>query len=221
MEEFAKKFYASKAWRDLRMAIIAERGPVCQRCGRVIANTIQIIGHHKIHLTPDNIDNPQIALNQNNIELICFDCHNKEHRRYGYANRGVFIVYGSPLAGKRTLVNQLLGRGDLLLDMDAIYQCISGMERYDKPNNLRFNVFALRDKLLDMIKTRYGQWHDAYIIGGYPNKQERERLAKELGAQIIYCEATQEECLLRAQAMGTRAKEWEGYVAKWWEAATF
>jgi len=34
----------------------------------------------------------------------------------------------------------------MILDIDKLYECISGQSLYDKPNNLRFNVFALRDK---------------------------------------------------------------------------
>jgi len=48
-------------------------------------------------------------------------------------------------------------------------------------------VFALRDKILEMIRTRYGEWCDCYIVGGYPNKQERG-LAVELGAALIFVE---------------------------------
>ena len=36
--------------------------------------------HHKIRLTPENIKDPQVALNWNNLELLCKDCHNQEHR---------------------------------------------------------------------------------------------------------------------------------------------
>ena len=102
----------------------------------------------------------------------------------------------------------------MILDIDKLYEAISGMPLNDKPDNLRFNVFALRDKMLDMIKTRYGQWHDAFVIGGYPNKAERERLARELGAELIFCEATREECRLRAFERGG---DWPKFVDKWFE----
>jgi 5-methylcytosine-specific restriction endonuclease McrA len=35
--------------------------------------------HHKKHLTPGNIHDPAIALDWNNLEALCIDCHNKEH----------------------------------------------------------------------------------------------------------------------------------------------
>ena len=108
------------------------------------------------------------------------------HRRFGHRKQ-VYIVWGSPLSGKSTLVRELMQYGDIVLDMDRLWEAITMQPAYTKPNNVRFNVFALRDNLLDQIKTRYGQWYDAYIIGGYPDANERDRLAKTLGAELIYC----------------------------------
>ena len=208
---FARQLYNSKAWINLRFNLIIERGPRCQRCEKVMVDTSRLIGHHRIPLTPANINDQSITLNKDNVELICFDCHNKEHRRYGYNQHNVYIVYGSPLSGKNTLVNQLTEYGDLILDIDKLYECISGQPLYDKPNNLRFNIFTLRDKMLDMIRTRYGEWHDAYVIGGYPNKQERERLVRDLGAEKIYVESTKDECRSRLVASG-KSDEWNGFI---------
>lgn len=218
-EAYARKFYASSEWIALRAALIQERGLVCERCKKIIIDTSKLIGHHIIPITPDNIDKPDIVLNKKNIILICFDCHNEEHQRYGHTkSHAVYIVYGSPFAGKKTMVNQLMQRGDLVINMDLIYQAISGRTNiYDKPDNLKLNVFRVRDVLLDMVKTRYGKWYDAYIIGGYPARAERERLALSLGAELIYCKATQSECLARAQRCGVFAEEWGKYVIKWWE----
>lgn len=217
-QDFARAFYNSKAWRDLRFALIIERGPKCQKCGQIVIDTSKLIGHHRTPLTPLNINNPAITLNPENIDIICFDCHNLEPSHFSGGNRhAVYLVYGSPLSGKTTLVSQLAERGDIILDIDRLYQCISGLALYDKPDNLRFNVFALRDKMLDMIKTRYGSWHDAYIIGGYPVKSDRERLARDLGAELIYCESSREECYARAATM---QGDWRRWVAKWWAEYT-
>ena len=37
--------------------------------------------HHKIHLTPENINRPEVALNWRNLIALCKDCHLKEHRK--------------------------------------------------------------------------------------------------------------------------------------------
>jgi hypothetical protein len=218
-----RQFYLSDLWKDLRFNIILERGPKCQRCKKVFEDTSKLTGHHTIELNEKNVHDVNISLNKQLIEIICHDCHNKEHRRFGYNSHKVYIVYGAPLSGKQTIVNQLSRYGDLILNIDKIYECISGQELYTKPNNLRFNVFAIRDKMIDMVRTRYGSWCDAYIIGGYPNKYEREKLAAELGAELIFCNATKEECFRRLEVDDKRKyikDEWNKYIEKWFEDYT-
>jgi hypothetical protein len=65
-----------------------------------------------------------------------------------------------------------------------------------------------------MIKTRFGKWHDAYIIGTYANKQERERIAREVGAELIYCASVKEECYAIMNERRLPA-EWMKYIDKW------
>jgi len=74
--EFAKNFYNSKIWRDTQKLYKQSKFGVCERCGRP---HIEMIVHHKVYLTPENIIDPDIALNFDNLELLCIVCHNKEH----------------------------------------------------------------------------------------------------------------------------------------------
>lgn len=206
-------FYANKAWRDLSFTLKLKANGKCNRCNKIKWESL--IGHHKIELNETNINNPEISLNPDNIEIICHECHNKEHRRFGN-KQNVYIVYGSPLSGKTTMVKDLMRYGDIVLDLDLLYQAITMQPEYVRPDNVRFNIFALRDNLLDQVKTRYGQFYDAYIIGGYPDKYERERLAKELGSELIYCESTKQECLNRLEN-SNKPREWREYILKWWD----
>lgn len=213
-------FYNSGEWRAFRKTMIAKRGNICAHCNIAILDARAIIAHHKQELTPDNIHNPAIAFGEDNIDLICFDCHNKSHKRFGYAqyeDRHVYLVYGPPCAGKSCFVMQHMLRGDLMLDIDIIYSAVSGLSLYDKPQALRQNVFAIRDLLLDQIKTRTGKWGNAWIIGGYPEAYARQQLINELGAEPIFIEATREECLSQAIAGGNRPQEWQGYINNWFE----
>lgn len=216
------QFYCRKPWRDLSYILKLERGGKCNRCDFQVINIEDykyLIAHHTIELTEENVDDPDISLNPELIEIICHRCHNKEHNRFqgGYIRKEkkVYVVYGSPLSGKNTLVSELYKPGDIILDIDRIWQMITLEDKYIKPNNVRFNVFKLRDELLDQIKTRYGNWNNAYIIGGYPDKYERERLAKKLGAELIYCESTKDECIERVK-INNRPKEWIEYIENWW-----
>lgn len=54
-----------------------------------------VIVHHRIHLTPQNITNPMIVLNWNNLELLCRECHAKEHgkeKRYTIDELGRVMI---------------------------------------------------------------------------------------------------------------------------------
>lgn len=70
---FSDKFYHSKAWIDCRTGYIVSVYGLCERC-----NDPGYIVHHKITLTPSNIDNPDITLNWIHLEYLCLKCHNKE-----------------------------------------------------------------------------------------------------------------------------------------------
>ncbi len=71
---FAEKFYKSKAWQRCRASYIASVFGLCEGCGRA-----GLIVHHKILLTPANINDPGVTLSWGNLELLCLDCHNREH----------------------------------------------------------------------------------------------------------------------------------------------
>jgi 5-methylcytosine-specific restriction endonuclease McrA len=38
-----------------------------------------MIVHHRVHLNPMNVQEPSISLCYDNLELLCMDCHNREH----------------------------------------------------------------------------------------------------------------------------------------------
>jgi 5-methylcytosine-specific restriction enzyme A len=79
MKPFAKKFYTSTAWRKCRDAYFISQHGLCERCrdpGKIV--------HHIKYLTPENINDPSIALNWDILELLCQDCHNKEHHGSDY-----------------------------------------------------------------------------------------------------------------------------------------
>lgn len=75
-KEFAKSFYKSKAWIECRDGYIKSVYGLCERCEKP-----GYIVHHKITLTPQNINDPNTTLNWNNLEYLCQNCHNKEHHK--------------------------------------------------------------------------------------------------------------------------------------------
>lgn len=74
MRAFAKAFYESPAWRRTRAYILKRDAGLCVRCGAP-----GVIVHHKRELTPQNIDDPMISLNADNLETLCRACHAIAH----------------------------------------------------------------------------------------------------------------------------------------------
>ena len=132
----------------------------------VIVNPVDIIGHHKVELNDKNVYDHSISLNPELIELICFDCHNVEHDRFQGGRvqpkpRGVYLIYGPPLSGKSSYVRENMTPGDLVIDMDSLFEAISYQQTYIKPDSLLPNVMAVQRLLIDQIKTRHGSWRSA------------------------------------------------------------
>jgi 5-methylcytosine-specific restriction enzyme A len=93
---WAKKFYNSKAWRNCRQGYIQSIYGLCERCTDNGKEKAGDILHHITYLTPDNIHDPDITLNWDNLEYLCQTCHNQEHHeRYGVTRVGIkFNEYG-------------------------------------------------------------------------------------------------------------------------------
>ena len=70
-------FYKSEEWKLARHIKITQAQGRCERC-----NGIGEEVHHKIRLTVNNVNDVMISINQGNLELLCKDCHNKEHNRF-------------------------------------------------------------------------------------------------------------------------------------------
>lgn len=218
-------FYKSQKWQKFTAILKQERQNadgdiICEQCGRPIVKRYDMIAHHIIELTDDNVDDVGIALNPDNIQFVHFRCHNEIHERFGSYMRQVYIVWGSPCAGKTTWVNSVARKEDLIMDMDKLWRAIKSdaCGEYEKPKALQQNVFALRECMYDMIRTRLGKWHNAYIIGGYPLIAERERLQYAVGAdKLIHIDTPREVCEQRASG---KSEEWLGYIGDWWARYT-
>ena len=153
-------FYTSKEWRMFREALIQERtnkddGILYDEYnGKPLLKKYDIIAHHKQELTVQNVNDVSISLNPDNIMLISMKSHNELHNRFGYKQgRKVYYVYGAPCSGKSSYVDSVKGNSDLIVDIDLIWQAITGGRKYFKPNALKACAFQLHNDLLDIVKT--------------------------------------------------------------------
>ena len=87
-QEWAASFYHSPAWKKnranyMKRPLDTPLGTVppgmCERCFEMGELVPAKIVHHKIHLTPTNIDDPHITLNYGNFQRLCQDCHADVH----------------------------------------------------------------------------------------------------------------------------------------------
>lgn len=227
--EVLDAFYKSAPWVKFRKQYILTRarldkGWKCDYCSEWIDKADDITLHHcNIELTPDNYQDAEISLNPDNIMQVHRACHNKIHNHAGDRSVRVHIIYGPPLSGKRAYVEARAWSGDIIVDMDDIYMALSGLPRYDKPNTLLTNAVAVRNLLLDHIRTRYGRWDNAWVIGGYADHYQRDKLAKDLGAELIPMKVSKDHCYQKLKSDKIRSQketEWRGYIDKWYEDYT-
>ena len=228
-----EQFYKSKQWEAFRKVIISERADAdgfvhCAKCGKPILHKYDLIVHHIKELSDSNVNDTSVSLNPDNVECVCFRCHNQVHDRFvaGHSatyikpvKKKVYIVYGSPCSGKSTWVHDVAGEDDLIVDLDNIWQMISINDRYTKPAALKSVVFEMRDKMYDIIKYRSGKWRNAYVITGGALKGDRERLQQRIGAdEMIFIDTDQAECMKRINTKGLDEEQklqWIDYISDW------
>lgn len=69
---FAKAFYNSAVWKEVRESILKRDRYMCQMAG--CHNPAEEV-HHKKELTPDNINDTSITVNPDNLISLCGECH--------------------------------------------------------------------------------------------------------------------------------------------------
>ena len=232
-------FYKSREWEAFRRTLIAERTNesgfvICAECGKPITAKYDLIAHHVTELTETNCNDANIAFNPDNIKLIHFKCHNRIHVRwqggeYKPPRKKVFVVYGAPLSGKSTWVHESMGRNDIVVDLDSIWECVTGKPRYVKPDKLTGVVFSMRDALMNTIRYRAGKWHNAFIITGGAIEADRRYIFESVNAdEYKFIDTPIEVCMERLRWRDYSAcrewespdklrREWERYIKEWFE----
>lgn len=207
-------FYRSKEWESLRNQLRIERmnnngDVICAYCHKPIVKQYDIIAHHKTYLTESNVNDYSISLNPDNIDLVHFCCHNKIHEK-GFRCKKVYIVYGSPCSGKSYYVDSVATQDDLIIDIDRIYDALC----VTRNNKLLNTVMSTYRHLIDVVKTRNGQWNNAYIVRGLPHAMERQRLADLVDGELIFIDTDKQTCLERSKEKGT---EYYKFVEDWFQ----
>lgn len=219
-------FYCRKDYLTLAQSCKVKSGGVCARCGGVF-DISELRAHHTIELTLDNIDDVSVTLNADNIEVLCHDCHNAVHARFGNAigAKRVYLVHGSPCAGKSTYVRAVATRNDIVVDLDRIHAAICVCGQYDKPDATKRVAFGVRDYLYEEIRTATPRrkWQDAYIVGTFPDRIDRDNFVREYGAELVHIDTPKAECIKRAHEDIKRAAVCDaviGWIENYWQRFT-
>ena len=110
----------------------------------------------------------------------------------------------------------------MIVDLDKIHRaiCICGL--YDKPDATKRVAFNVRDYLLDEVRTATPRrkWQDAYIIGTYPDRIDRDMFVQDYGAELVHIDTSKEECIKRAYQDIERSSIRDaviGWINAYWE----
>lgn len=207
-----ESFYSSTVWKKLRQSVIQERiardgGLYCDYCHTQIVAPYDAICHHITPLTELNVNDPDVSLNPENLMVVHHNCHNRIHEKHGSGRRAVYLIWGAPKSGKTFYINSIRTRNDIVVDIEELYHALGSEIGTRKVAPV---VFRLRDELYDMIKTRYGRWDNAFVVGTFPIEMERRRLIDTLRAEEVFIDSDIDTCMGRC-----RSEEEIGYVREW------
>ncbi|RIJ65521.1 HNH endonuclease [Rummeliibacillus sp. POC4] len=88
-----KPFYNSSIWKATRKKVYERERGCCQRCGRFVFGKLAQV-HHIVKVK----NNPTLKLEENNLRLLCPECHMiEEHEE---ENKKVFANYFMPPSQK-------------------------------------------------------------------------------------------------------------------------
>ena len=75
-------FYQTKIWNVVKNLKIKREHNECERCRKIGKYSPCEAVHHKKYLRR----NPELALDINNLECLCKNCHYKEHHKRDFIN---------------------------------------------------------------------------------------------------------------------------------------
>ena len=204
-------------WQKARRMYL-RRNPLCLNClskGKTTAATVVD------HIIPHR-GNKTLFWDQGNWQSLCAPCHNAKTfretigRSWGDQMPSVTVVCGPPGSGKTTWVRGRARSGDLILDLDTIWQALTGLPMYDRPDPLTSFVLAARDTIMRRLLNPSDVLH-AWVIKGAPKAREREEFAQGYNAEIVVLAVPVSECMRRIALDERRvADRWLSIVEGWW-----
>jgi len=123
------------------------------------------------------------------------------------------LVVGPPGSGKSSYVRERVKFGEMVVDVDELFRALTLRPMWEKPPQLIGAVLAVRDYLIESFEP-------AWVISSNAERGYREGMREKYGAEVVVLETPAAVCLARIEADGrpTAGNDWDGLVARWWEA---
>jgi len=220
-ESRIKRGYTYK-WEKYRSRFLAAN-PLCVRC---LAKGRTTAAQHVDHITPVTAADDPLFWPASNHQALCAECHGRktviEDVGRGRSKRkkrehawSATLVCGPPCSGKNTYVEKQNKTGDMLIDVDALHNAISGEPTHEHSAELLPFAFEARDAIVEKLQTSSFAGH-VWVIATAPTRGDRMSWSGRLGCDVHLLKTPKDICLARAET--ERPAKWIGYVKQWFYA---
>jgi hypothetical protein len=108
--------------------------------------------------------------------------------------------------------------GDVILDIDRLFEALSGQAMYDKPATLLKMVLRVRDTVVAELQGP-NNIARGWLITSTTKHDEIVGMANKFKAKVVVLDVPANICMQRIQADPRRADKliyWQPLIEKWW-----
>lgn len=225
-------FYSSRRWTNFSLRHRLHE-PFCRTClgaGRFT------LGKISDHILPIREGGPR--WDDGNVQTLCRECDQRKRQQESQRSRKVLaidderrrlpldiprsripitIICGPPGSGKSTYLREHSSPNDLVIDLDQIFQQLSGLPEHQTHAAWLVPALEERNRLLRNLATDT-QHERAWFVISLPVILERQIWSEMLGAEVMVLATPLNECIRRIHADPMRAGHRERMIAaaEWW-----
>lgn len=112
----------------------------------------------------------------------------------------IYLVYGSPCSGKSTYIKEHMSDGDIVCDVDLLYEAIGCRKAHDADLWVHETALKLKNTLLDIIRDRDGMWKDVYVVSTANTEEKIKKDKERINAdECIFVDTPYDVCMERAK----------------------
>jgi len=131
------------------------------------------------------------------------------------------LVCGPVGSGKTTYVKEHMKRGDVVLDLDYIWQSFTLLPMYDKPEELLDLMLLIKGFVVtQFVNDKFSGKEsgiDLWVIECAPQKNQRRKYESLLDAEVVLLSVPADECKRRIRKQGREGLYmWDGLIDTWW-----